>query len=102
MVLASMGQTMQALTGGRFMLGFGRSAAWRWRAYGVPAPTNASLADSAGILRRLWAGQTVSYDGPAGSFPSSACRNGRRSAPPSCSPPSDRGPSRWRVVRSTG
>jgi len=69
MVLASMGQTLQALTGGRFALGLGRSAAWRWRAYGVPAPTLASLGDTASILRRLWAGDTVSYSGPAGTFP---------------------------------
>lgn len=33
MVLASMGQTLQALTGGRFSLGLGRSAAWRSKAY---------------------------------------------------------------------
>jgi len=69
MVLASMGQTLQALTGGRFTLGLGRSAAWRWRTYGVPAPTLASMGDTAVILRRLWAGETVRYDGPAGTFP---------------------------------
>lgn len=70
MVLASMGQTLQSLTGGRFVLGLGRSASWRWDSYGVPAPTLRSLADTADILRRLWAGETVSYDGPAGRFPS--------------------------------
>jgi 5,10-methylenetetrahydromethanopterin reductase len=69
MVLASMGQTLQALSGGRFLLGLGRSAGWRWRKYGVPAPTLASLGDTAGILRRLWAGETVRYEGPAGVFP---------------------------------
>jgi 5,10-methylenetetrahydromethanopterin reductase len=69
MVLASMGQTLQSLTGERFRLGLGRSAEWRWRMYGVPAPTLASLADTAVILRRLWAGETVSYSGPAGDFP---------------------------------
>jgi 5,10-methylenetetrahydromethanopterin reductase len=69
MVLASMGQTLQALTGGRFRLGLGRSATWRWNAYGVPSPTLAALADIASILRRLWDGQTVTYDGPLGSFP---------------------------------
>jgi probable F420-dependent oxidoreductase len=69
MVLASMGQTLQSLTGGRFRLGLGRSAEWRWRMYGVPAPTLASLADTADILRRLWGGETVSYSGPAGDFP---------------------------------
>jgi 5,10-methylenetetrahydromethanopterin reductase len=70
MVLASMGQTLQALTAGRFVLGIGRSAAWRWRAYGVEPPTLRTMIDTADILRRLWAGQTVSYDGPAGRFPS--------------------------------
>jgi probable F420-dependent oxidoreductase len=69
MVLASMGQTLQSLTGGRFVLGLGRSADWRWDAYGVRAPTLRSLADTADILRRLWAGETVAYDGPAGHFP---------------------------------
>jgi len=69
MVLASMGQTLQALSGGRFLLGLGRSAAWRWRDYGEPMPTLASLGGVAQILRRLWAGETVSYDGPAGHFP---------------------------------
>lgn len=69
MVLASMGQTLQCLTEERFRLGLGRSAPWRWERYGVAAPTLASLADSAMILRRLWAGETVRYRGPAGSFP---------------------------------
>ena len=69
MVLASMGQTLQALSAGRFLLGFGRSAPWRWRDYGEPMPTLTSLGDVAQILRRLWAGETVDYDGPAGRFP---------------------------------
>jgi probable F420-dependent oxidoreductase len=69
MVLASMGQTLQSLTEGRFRLGLGRSAEWRWRMYGVAAPTLESLGDTADILRRLWAGETVSYSGPAGGYP---------------------------------
>jgi len=82
MVLASMGQTLQALTGERFALGLGRSAAWRWRAYGVPAPTLASLGDTAFILRRLWAGETVSYSGPAGTFPELRLAQRPDAAPP--------------------
>ena len=70
MVLASMGQTLQSLSGGRFQLGIGRSAEWRWKAYGQQSPTIASMSDSADILRRLWAGETVTYKGPAGDFPS--------------------------------
>jgi probable F420-dependent oxidoreductase len=69
MVLASMGQTLQSLSGGRFRLGLGRSADWRWRSYGVASPTLVSLRDSADILRRLWAGDTVDYRGPLGTFP---------------------------------
>ncbi|MGE0308236.1 MAG: TIGR03857 family LLM class F420-dependent oxidoreductase, partial [Acidimicrobiia bacterium] len=68
MVLASMGQTMQALSNERFSLGFGRSASWRWKQYGVPAPTLASMGDTAEVLRRLWAGETINYVGPAGHF----------------------------------
>ncbi len=70
MVLASAGQTLQSLCEGRFRFGFGRSADWRWTGYGYPAPTLASMGDVAKILRRLWVGETVSYDGPAGCFPS--------------------------------
>jgi probable F420-dependent oxidoreductase len=69
MVLASMGQTLQSLSGNRFALGLGRSAPWRWRDYGAPVPTLATLGDTADILRRLWAGETVGYDGPAGHYP---------------------------------
>ncbi|HVV29986.1 MAG TPA: TIGR03857 family LLM class F420-dependent oxidoreductase, partial [Mycobacteriales bacterium] len=70
MTIASMGQTLQSLSGGRFALGLGRSAAWRWQNYGLPHPTTQALRDAATILRRLWAGETVSYDGPVGTFPS--------------------------------
>ena len=69
MVLAAAGQTLQALSGGRFRMGFGKSASWRWEGYGYPEPTVASMRDVANILRRLWAGETVSYNGPAGVFP---------------------------------
>lgn len=69
MVLAAAGQTLQGLTGGRFRLGLGRSVPWRWNSYGYPAPSLASMRDVALILRRLWAGETISYDGPAGRFP---------------------------------
>jgi probable F420-dependent oxidoreductase len=68
-VLASMAMTAQGLTGGRFVLGFGRSVAAMWKAVGLPPVTNRILADSADILRRLCNGEKVSYDGPAGRFP---------------------------------
>jgi probable F420-dependent oxidoreductase len=68
-VLASMAMTMQGLTGGRLILGFGRSVAAMWKAVGLPPVTNQALVDSADILRRLCNGDKVSYDGPAGRFP---------------------------------
>ena len=69
MANASWGATMQVLTGNRFVLGFGRSVPYRWVNYGVPIPTIPYMEDHANILRRLWAGEVVSYDGPAGNFP---------------------------------
>ncbi|HEY3850855.1 MAG TPA: TIGR03857 family LLM class F420-dependent oxidoreductase [Steroidobacteraceae bacterium] len=68
-VLAGMAATLQALSGNRFVLGFGRSVAFLWKNLGVPVPVNAAMADYAKILRSLWAGETVSYDGPAGRYP---------------------------------
>jgi probable F420-dependent oxidoreductase len=69
MTLASMGQTLQMLSGGRFVLGFGRGSPGRWRAYGLPVPTTRMLEDTASVLRRLWAGERVAYSGPAGRWP---------------------------------
>ena len=68
MVLASMGQTMQAITGGRFRIGFGRAIPEKWRDYGLAVPTIRSFADLGQILRQLWAGETVVYDGPLGVY----------------------------------
>ena len=103
MVLASMGQTLQALTGERFALGLGRSALWRWQAYGVPAPTLESLGDTADILRRLWAGETVAYDGPLGTFPALrlAQRPDVRAAARAARGGRARRRSRWPGARST-
>jgi probable F420-dependent oxidoreductase len=67
--LASMATTLQALSGGRFVLGVGRSVAPTWTAAGLAPMTNQTLADLADIHRRLVRGERVSYDGPAGRFP---------------------------------
>jgi len=67
--LAAWGATMQKLSGGRFLFGFGRSGNQRWKNWGIPVPTLESMGDYASILRRLWAGEKFSYDGPAGSYP---------------------------------
>jgi 5,10-methylenetetrahydromethanopterin reductase len=70
LVLAGFGSTLQALSGGRATLGLGRGLPEKWRDMGLASPTLRSLADTADILRDLWRGATVRYDGPAGRFPS--------------------------------
>lgn len=69
-VLASLAMTAQALSGGRFILGVGRSVEAMWKAVGLPPSTSASIVDHANIFRRLCRGDKVRYDGPAGSYPS--------------------------------
>jgi 5,10-methylenetetrahydromethanopterin reductase len=68
-VLAGMAATLQALSGNRFVLGFGRSVAFVWKNLGIPVPVNVAMADYAKILRGLWAGETINYEGPAGRYP---------------------------------
>lgn len=70
LTLAGMAMTLQALSGGRFLLGIGRSVGPMWGAVGLPKMTNQALADCADIHRRLCRGEKVKYDGPAGRFPS--------------------------------
>ncbi len=69
LVLAGMGATMQTLSGGRFVLGFGRGIAGPFRKLGIPVVNLQGMADNVAILRKLWAGETVSYSGPAGEYP---------------------------------
>jgi 5,10-methylenetetrahydromethanopterin reductase len=69
-LLASLAMTAQALSGGRFILGVGRSVDAMWAAVGLPRSTNASIVDHADIFRRLCRGEKVRYDGPAGNYPS--------------------------------
>lgn len=69
LVLAGLATTMQALSGGRFVIVIARSAGGVLLGrYGIPTPTNRVLIDNASILRRLWEGDTVDYDGPAGHY----------------------------------
>lgn len=83
MVTATMGSTMQAITEGRYAMAFGRGAAANWKAIGLPVVTEARLRDFVGILRRLWAGETiVNHKGPAGSWPVLYHQNGLEDSPP--------------------
>jgi probable F420-dependent oxidoreductase len=69
-VTASYASTMHFLTGGRFTLGIGRGIAPLQDAYGMGRITTAQMEDFAGLMRRLWRGETViGHDGPAGSWP---------------------------------
>src|SRR5258705_1035040 len=69
MVTAAFGATMSVLSGGRFALGFGRGFDLRFDMWGASRVTTAMLEDTAGLLRRLWAGEKVfGHDGPAGRF----------------------------------
>jgi probable F420-dependent oxidoreductase len=69
-VTASYATTMHRLTGGRFTLGLGRGIALMTAALGLPPVTTAQLEDFAGLMRRLWQGETIiGHDGPAGRFP---------------------------------
>lgn len=69
-VTAAYATTMHRLTGGRFTLGLGRGIAPLMTALGLPPVTTAQLEDFAGLMRRLFHGETIlGHDGPAGSWP---------------------------------
>lgn len=84
LTLASMGMTLQSLSGGRLLFGVGRGevVGTRWRDTGLPVQTNAMLRDHADITRRLWAGETVSYNGPGGDYPAVALHRPLPDVPP--------------------
>jgi probable F420-dependent oxidoreductase len=70
LVTAGFASTMHLLTGGRFVLGLGRGMDRRFAAMGLPPVTTAQMEDFAGLMRRLWRGETVlDHDGPAGQWP---------------------------------
>lgn len=60
-VTASYATTMHRLTGGRFVLGLGRGIAPLTAALGLAPVTTAQLEDFAGLMRRLWHGETGAH-----------------------------------------
>lgn len=69
-VTAAFATTMHRLTGGRFTLGIGRGITAYQRAFGMPSITTAQMEDFAGVMRRLFHGETVvAHDGPIGRYP---------------------------------
>jgi probable F420-dependent oxidoreductase len=68
LLAAALGATMQATYGHRFILGLGRGFGEFLGGQSMAAAGYEAYTDYVTILRRLWRGETVSYDGPAGRF----------------------------------
>lgn len=68
LLTAALGATMHSAYGPRFTLGLGRSMGAYIRNANLREITFAELVDYADIIRRLWRGETVDYEGPIGSF----------------------------------
>ena len=82
LVLASYASTMQATFGERLVLGVGRGFTALLRPQGMAVMGNEAIGDYVGLLRRLWRGETVTYDGPAGRYPAMRMADPPRAAPP--------------------
>jgi probable F420-dependent oxidoreductase len=81
-VQAGMAQTLQMLSGGRYVLGYGRGVPPHFKKLGIPVLSMQGMIDYVGILRRLWAGETVHYSGPAGDYPELQLPLGCENPPP--------------------
>ena len=81
-VQAGMAQTLQMLSGGRYVLGYGRGVPPQFKKLGIPVPNMQGMIDYVEILRRLWAGETVNYSGPAGDYPELQLPLGTDDPPP--------------------
>jgi probable F420-dependent oxidoreductase len=66
LVIAGYGSTMAAVTDNRFTLGIGRGLDQVAAVTGTPRLNFKLLEDYIGILRQLWSGETVNYEGPLG------------------------------------
>lgn len=66
--MAAFGATMQAMFDERFVLGLGRGDHGYLRHEGLRTAGYAHLVDYVHLLRRLWNGEVVTHDGPAGRF----------------------------------
>lgn len=65
---AAFGATMHAVHGPRFVLGLGRGDNGVLKGTGLHAYSFQAFTDYVEIVRALWRGETVKYDGPAGKF----------------------------------
>jgi 5,10-methylenetetrahydromethanopterin reductase len=69
LVTASIANIMQAMSGGRSSIMLARAVPAYLAMMGSPAITFPRLADYISIYRRLWAGESVTYEGVLGNFP---------------------------------
>jgi len=69
LVTASIANMMQAMSGDRFRVMFARAVPAYMKMLGSPPVTMDRLGDAISIMRRLWAGETVNYDGILGNYP---------------------------------
>jgi 5,10-methylenetetrahydromethanopterin reductase len=81
-VTASVANLAQALSGDRFTLLLAKAVPTFFQALGQPPITFARLADLISILKRLWAGETVAYDGILGKFPAAKLTDLYEGPPP--------------------
>jgi probable F420-dependent oxidoreductase len=65
---AALGATLHSAYGPRFVLGLGRGTAAYLQAAGIRPIGYDGLIDYARIVKRLWRGETVDYEGPAGTW----------------------------------
>lgn len=68
LVTAGYGSTMATLTDHRFSLGVGRGVSGLARSTGTSLLDFTLMADYLNVVRRLWRGEIVTHDGPAGRF----------------------------------
>lgn len=68
LLTAALGSTMHSAFGPRFTLGLGRSMSAYVQNANLTEMSYAELADYPDLLRRIWAGESVDYDGPVGTF----------------------------------
>ena len=65
---AALGSTMHAAYGPRFVIGLGRGDNDVFKGMGLRAYSFDGFMEYVDIVRRLWAGERVTYDGQAGTF----------------------------------
>jgi probable F420-dependent oxidoreductase len=80
--MAAFGATMQAMFGERFVLGLGRGDHGYLKHEGLRTAGYDGIVDHVQLLHRLWAGEVVTHDGPAGRYESIKLGDVHQGAPP--------------------